>query len=205
MKRPAILGILGGVASGKTEVTRILEAHGAYVIHADRIGHEVLTDPDIIETLVHEFGREILDPNSGQIDRSRVAALVFGADEKAIQNRRRLESVVHPRIRRRISDALDRACARDDLAIVVLDVPLLLESGWIDACDRVWFVDAPEAARRARAVARGWSSEQFAQREASQSTLDIKRSRATDVVDNSGSLAQLTTRVESLVESLLGK
>ena len=78
MKRSVVVGILGGVASGKSEVTRRLEARGAHVIHADTIGHEVLREPDIRDRLIQHFGNEILSKETGEIDRVRVAQLVFG-------------------------------------------------------------------------------------------------------------------------------
>lgn len=76
MKRSVVVGILGGVASGKSEVTRRLEARGAHVIHADTIGHEVLRESDIRDRLIQHFGNEILSKETGEIDRVRVAQLV---------------------------------------------------------------------------------------------------------------------------------
>jgi dephospho-CoA kinase len=203
MKQPIVAGIVGGVASGKSEVTRHLERLGARVIHADTLGHEVLKEAHVIETLTNRFGKEILDPATGQIERASVAKLVFGSDPQATSNRKFLESVVHPRIRKRIREALDSALADSSLEMVVLDVPLLIESGWIDSCDRVVFVDAPFEVRRARGTQRGWSDEQFRARESSQVDIDKKRDAATDRIDNAGTLEELRGQVERWWDALL--
>ncbi|MFN7730390.1 MAG: dephospho-CoA kinase [Pirellula sp.] len=199
MKRPIVAGIVGGVASGKSEVTRLLQERGAHVIHADAIGHRVLLEPSVRDAVVNHFGQSILASDGVQIDRSRLATMVFGTTPEATQNRRWLESVVHPLIRARISDELEREIARGVHPLIVLDVPLLIESGWIDHCQRVLMVEADEAVRLERAKKRGWTEASFRDREASQRSLADKRSAATDTVDNSGSLEALERQVAELV------
>jgi len=196
MKRPIVVGVLGGVASGKSEVTRHLERLGALVIHADTIGHQVLEEPAVIEALIRKFGEAIMDTNTHRIDRPKVAMLVFGNQPEAVENRRYLESVVHPRIRTRIRESLDRALGQENLAMVVIDAPLLIESGWVDHCDRVLFVDTPIEIRRMRAHSRGWSDQQFSDRESAQVSIEAKQAAATDRIDNSGTLEALQQSVE---------
>lgn len=203
MKKPLVVGIVGGVASGKSEVTRHLQHLGAQVIHADTIGHEVLREAEVIEILRKQFGDQILNTDTGQIERSKVAGIVFGDEPTAISNRRFLESVTHLRIRERIRESLNAALANPDLKVVVLDVPLLIESGWIDSCDRVLFVDSPLDMRRARARQRGWSETQFDAREASQVDIEKKRDAATDCLDNSGSLERLRGNIEAWWKSIV--
>jgi len=203
MSPPVVVGIIGGVASGKSEVTRQLEALGALVIHADAIGHEVLREPDVIEALVARFGIEILNPENQQIDRSQVAARVFGHDHPMTENRRYLESVVHPRIRAKIRDMLERLHENPQLPMIVLDVPLLLESGWDSMCDRVLFVDAPDEVRWQRARLRGWSEHEFRDRERAQLAIEKKRESATDVIANAGSLAELSRAIDRWWRSMV--
>jgi dephospho-CoA kinase len=206
MKRSVVVGILGGVASGKSEVTRRLEARGAHVIHADTIGHEVLRESDIRDRLIQHFGNEILSKETGEIDRVRVAQLVFGNAPPATENRRVLESIVHPRIRARIAERLESIqqsiSPNEPPKIVVLDVPLLIESGWNKRCDRILFVDTAEELRLARAMARGWTSNQFRDREAAQLPIEQKRRSATDVIDNNGSIGSLDQQIDKLIMSL---
>jgi dephospho-CoA kinase len=197
MSRPLVVGVIGGVASGKSEVTRHLERLGAHVIHADNFGHEVLKEPAVIEALTRHFGDAILDNGTGQIDRSRVAKRVFGNNPEAKANRQFLESIVHPRIRKRIRESLDEALAHEQNRVIVLDVPLLIESGWIDHCDRVIFVDAPSETRWARSRKRGWTLEQFQARESAQVDITTKRQSATDILSNAGSLESLHKDIEA--------
>jgi dephospho-CoA kinase len=132
-----------------------------------------------------------------------VAGIVFGEHATAISNRKFLESVTHPRIRERIRESLKAALANPHLDVVVLDVPLLIESGWIDSCDRVVFVDSPLDMRRERAKQRGWNETQFDAREASQVDIEKKRDAATDCLDNSGSLEQLRRNIDVWWKSIV--
>lgn len=207
MKRFVVVGILGGVASGKSEVTRRLEARGAHVIHADTIGHEVLREKEIRDRLVQHFGTEILSQETGEIDRARMAQLVFGNDTIATENRRFLESIVHPRIRARIAERLDAiqqtSAPNEQPQIVVLDVPLLIESGWHKRCDRILFIDTAEELRLQRAIARGWTKDQFRDREAAQLPIDPKRQIATEIIDNNGPVDLLDQRIEKFMSTLI--
>ncbi|MEI6525791.1 MAG: dephospho-CoA kinase [Planctomycetota bacterium] len=200
MKRPWVLGITGGIASGKSQVTEILESHGALVIDADRIGHQVLEDHAVQTLLVRQFGQSVLSQEAKSVDRKRVAELVFGDTPQAIQRRRALEAITHPPIRARIRQQLDEALRSATLRWIVLDVPLLLESGWDKSCDAVWFVDAPQDIRLQRVLVRGWTREHFLAREASQWSVDRKRSRATHVISNSGSLEELDKQVTKMLQ-----
>ncbi len=200
MKRPWVLGITGGIASGKSQVTEILASHGALVIDADRIGHQVLEDHAVQTLLVRQFGQSVLSQETKSVDRKRVAELVFGDTPHAIQRRRSLEAITHPPIRAGIRQQLDEALRSATLRWIVLDVPLLLESGWDKSCDAVWFVDAPQDIRLQRVLVRGWTREHFLAREASQWSVDRKRSRATHVISNSGSLEELDEQVTKLLQ-----
>jgi len=200
MKRPLVLGITGGIASGKSQVTEILESHGALVIDADRIGHQVLEDHAVQTLLVRQFGQSVLSQETKSVDRKRVAELVFGDTPQAIQRRRALEAITHPPIRARIRQQLDEALRSATLRWIVLDIPLLLESGWDKSCDAVWFVDAPQDIRLQRVLVRGWTREHFLAREASQWSVDRKRSRATHVISNSGSLEELDKQVTKMLQ-----
>lgn len=200
MKRPWVLGITGGIASGKSQVTEILASHGALVIDADRIGHQVLEDHAVQTLLVRQFGQSVLSQETKSVDRKRVAELVFGDTPQAIQRRRALEAITHPPIRAGIRQQLDEALRSANLRWIVLDVPLLLESGWDKSCDAVWFVDAPQDVRLQRVLVRGWTREHLLAREASQWSVDRKRSRATHVISNSGSLEELDEQVTKLLQ-----
>jgi dephospho-CoA kinase len=206
MNRPRILGISGGIASGKSQVTRILESHGAKIIHADRIGHEVLQLPHVQNSLTELFGNSILkphdpaNPSPPEIDRKQLAKLVFGNSEKATSRRKQLEALTHPLIRQRIREEINTAIAENIVDWIVLDIPLLHESSWDKSCDVVWFIDADDSIRLERALQRGWSKSDFRLREASQWPVDRKRTNANLVILNNGSLDSLTSAVEDALK-----
>ncbi len=191
-----VLGIVGGIASGKSLVSATLARLGSEVIDADRLGHEVLREPATIAAARNRWGDEVLAV-SGELDRAKIAQRVFGDNEPARRERQFLEQLTHPQIATRAREAISHFATRGDVDVVVLDAALLLEAGWHEYCDRILFVDAPREARLSRARARGWSEDDFAAREASQMPLSEKRIHADTVIDNSGSPQETTKQVEA--------
>jgi dephospho-CoA kinase len=188
MAKPFVVGILGGVASGKSEVARLLEGLGARVLDADRLGREALRDTVIRANLVDHFGESILG-DDGEVDRARLADAAFGPPSRT----EGLNRIVHPAVRDRLMEE-----SRAAPGPVVLDASLLLEGGLLDACDLVVFVSASEAQREARARARGWPEGERARREASQAPLALKREKADVEVDNDGSLDATREQVNAI-------
>jgi dephospho-CoA kinase len=197
-----VIGVLGGVASGKSLVAHQLARLGAGVLDADGAGHEVLRLPSVESAARDRWGEEIFGAD-GRIDRARLARLVFGPSQEAAEERAYLEHLTHPEIGRRLAEQA-RRLAESGAAVVVLDAPLLLEAGWDSFCDTLVFVDAPRPLRAARASARGWSEEEFAARESVQLPLERKRERADVVIDGSGSPESARLQVERLWRTLVG-
>jgi dephospho-CoA kinase len=188
-----IIGLVGGIASGKSAVAAALARRGAVVFNADHFGHEVLREPAIRDELVKRWGRSVHEAD-GQISRPAVAARVFGNSPEAAADRHFLEQLTHPRIRQRILDEI-RRLPDQSVPAAVIDAALLFESGWNEVCQTVAFVDAPLEARRQRARLRGWSDEELSRREAAQLPIDEKRRLADYVIENSGSLTDLEQQV----------
>ncbi len=197
-----VIGILGGVAGGKSLVARLLTRLGAGLLDADRAGHEVLRIPQIEAAARERWGGKVFGPDN-RIDRARLAQVVFAPPPEGPRERRYLEQLTHPEIGRLLRGQAD-VLAASGTAVAALDAPLLLEAGWDKLCRRLVFVDAPRQERLVRAMARGWSEEDFAAREGVQESLDFKRGRADVVVDNSGSPEQTEAQVEGLWQSLIG-
>ena len=192
--RMKTIGLVGGVASGKSLVARMLVDLGASLLDADRTGHAVLTDDaDVRQALLQKWGDAIL-ASDGRIDRSAVARRVFGEGKAAAADRKFLEDLLHPRIRRRLNLERDQAGAARKPA-VVLDAPLLLEAGWGPMCDLVLMIDCPRELRLERAKDRGWSESHFDQREAAQWSEDEKRRLADVVIPNLGTDEELRSAV----------
>lgn len=187
------LGLIGGIASGKSAVAAALARRGAVVFNADELGHQVLDEPEVRDALVARWGPSVLG-GDGRIARPAVAKIVFALTPAAAAEREFLEQLVHPGIRRRIETAI-RQLPDASIPAVVIDAALLIEAGWVAVCSDVIFVDCPRETRLRRAATRGWSPEEFARREAAQMPIDEKRRRASQVIDNSGSLADLEADV----------
>ncbi|HEY1065585.1 MAG TPA: dephospho-CoA kinase [Pirellulales bacterium] len=212
-----VVGLIGGIASGKSRAAEALVARGAVWIDADKLGHEVFDEPEVKAALRERFGSGVFT-NDGRIDRKALSKLVFPPAQSATteahdevhppayynDNRAWLERLLHPLIRELASERLD-AAKKAGAPLAVLDAPLMLETGWSRLCDEIWFIDAPDAVRLERAKSRGWSEAEFRAREATQWPLDLKRAHATKIMSNFGPLAQLDQQLAAAWRSLVGE
>ncbi len=203
-KAPVVVGVVGGIASGKSQATRMLGAMNGTIISADEIAHRVLLEPEVMDSLVEMFGKSILLENgdhpgfSRAIDRKKLASLVFGDSAGSQTNRKKLEAIVHPRIRQIAKSELETLKREPKIDMIVLDAPLLIEGGWLPYCDRVIYVESPDAVRKQRAMERGWSAQEWQDRESAQLSLSEKKKHATDVLVNDGTIEELTQRLLEL-------
>jgi dephospho-CoA kinase len=188
-----VIGLIGGIACGKSAVAAALARRGAVVFNGDELGHQVLDEPEVRDALVARWGSDILLPD-GRIARPAVARLVFGSTPEATAEREFLEQLVHPGIRRRIEAGI-RQLLDASVPAIVIDAALLIEADWSSVCTDIVFVDCPSEERLRRARQRGWTEEEFASREAAQLPIEEKRRRASHVIDNSGSLKELDGEV----------
>jgi dephospho-CoA kinase len=186
------VGLTGGIGAGKSEVSARLAAQGAVVIDADTIAREVVEPgTEGLAEVVEAFGPEVLLPD-GTLDRPRLGDIVFADPEL----RSKLNAIVHPRVGARMAE-LEQAAGPG--AIVVLDVPLIAESGRTDAYDLIVVVDAPPRVQVDRLVRRrGMTREQARARMEAQASREQRLAIADIVVDNSGSLGELDRQVGDL-------
>ena len=178
-----VIGIAGGVASGKSLVTRCFQHFGATVFDGDQIGHDVLQQTVLIQQIVDHFGDGILC--DGQIDRSRLAHIVFAKAPEGPAALKKLEAITHPKIGEQIMQKLKLAQQDSNCQACVLDAPVMFKAGWDRLCNKLVFVEVPLEIRNNRALGRGWDNNELAKREANQISVEAKRKRATDVIDNS--------------------
>ncbi|KRB75891.1 dephospho-CoA kinase [Nocardioides sp. Root190] len=190
------VGLTGGIASGKSTVSTLLRELGAVVIDADQLAREVVAKGTPgLAAVVEAFGPELLTPE-GDLDRPKMGAIVFNDEAK----RRTLEGIVHPLVFERYA-ALEASAPAD--AIVVHDIPLLVESGQAAGFDAVIVVDAPEELQIERMVRdRGWTEEDARSRIAAQATREQRRAVATHLVENTGTREDLRQRVTEVFEAL---
>jgi dephospho-CoA kinase len=198
--RPAkpVIGLIGGIGSGKSQVSAALARRGGRVVAGDPLGHEALRQPEVVAEIVRRWGPGVLDA-AGQVDRRTLGARVFADPAE----RRELEAIVHPWIARRLREQIAQAQADPAVAFVVLDAAVMLEAGWESACEVLVYVHAPRATRLRRVAGqRGWSAAEAAARERAQLPLTEKAARADVALDNSGPLEQLGPQLDALLERL---
>lgn len=191
-----VIGLTGGIGSGKSTVARCFEEFGVPVIDADAIARE-LVEPDgpALHEIVQTFGSGVLD-DDGYLDRARLRRLVFTDPAR----RRRLESILHPRIREEMRARMGTL----ETPYCVLTIPLLLETGQTDMVDRVLVVDAAESVRRARIRRRdGLDDEEIEAILRTQASGEQRLQAADDVIVNEGDLHALRTEVERLHHTYL--
>lgn len=194
-----VIGIASGIGAGKSTVAGLLGELGCEVIDADRLGHEVLADPDVQRAIGRTWGERVLRAD-GSVDRRRLAEIVFDSRGALA----RLNAILHPRIRRLAEARIAAARRRADVPAVVLDAPVLFEAGWNDLCTHLVFVRTPDDVRRQRVRdSRGWDTEHWRSRENSQISLDKKAAGCDYVVENSSSVPHLREQVRQLFHQIL--
>jgi dephospho-CoA kinase len=193
-----VLGLIGGIGSGKSLAAAEFARHGGQIVSGDRAGHDALKEPAIREQIVRRFGADMLGAG-GAVDRRRLGARVFADPTE----RQALEALVFPYIKEKLRAEIAAAQKDPQVAFVVLDAAIMLEAGWNNACDVLVYIHAPRAARLTRlAMHRGWSAKEVAARESAQMSLIDKVSCADWVIDNSGPLEETARQVADLASRL---
>jgi dephospho-CoA kinase len=194
-RRVVLIGVAGGIASGKSLVTDQLRSLGAAVIVADEAAHEVLKQEEVKQAARRRWGEAIFGPD-GEIDRPRLGKIVFAPPPEGPTELEYLEQLVHPHVRQKIGRRIEQLATDPAIRAIVLDVPLLFESKWNEVCDKILFVDAPRGTRLARAAQRGWTAEELDRRESAQLPVEVKRQRSDVIIDNSTTKQSTQAQVE---------
>ncbi len=194
-----VIGVTGGLGTGKSTVARMFGELGAVVLDADRVAHEVMEPKRLAwRRLVKAFGTKVLNEDR-TINRKQLAARVF----RDAEARRKLEAIIHPPVLRRIKQQLHRLTRNRRVRVVVLDVPLLVETNSQSLVDTLIVVTAPPAVQRERLLARGFSTDEITQRTQAQWELSAKVALADAVVDNSDGLDKTRRQVRGLWSNLV--
>lgn len=197
-----LIGLTGSIGAGKSTVAARLKALGAYVIDADEVAREVSSrGSEGLREIVSAFGEGVLQAD-GALDRKKLAAIVFAEEEKRLA----LNAVLHPRILNAMRKRAAEVLAAKKNAIVVYDMPLLIETGEHARVDSVWLVTASDEARIARVMARdACTRDEARSRIAAQMPQEEKCAYAHEIIDNSGDLNALYARVDALYETSKGQ
>ena len=197
-RRFLLVGLTGGIATGKSTVSEILARLGAVLVDADQLAREVVAPGEpALADVVREFG-DVLRPD-GTLDRKKLAAIVFAEPSR----RKRLEAILHPAIRARFDARLDALTREGFEGIVVFDAPVMIESGGYKNMDRLIVVVTDEATQRARLVARDADAADGERRIASQMPLAEKAKLADYVIDNTGDRAATEARTREVHAALV--
>jgi len=193
-----VIGLTGGIGSGKSTVSQFLAELGAVIVDADRVGHEAFKpDTDVWREVVAAFGRQILTPN-GDVDREKLGETVFANPESLL----RLNQITHPRIYEMVRVQLEEY-RRQGVSVVVLEAPLLIEAGWSSLVDEVWVTAAPEPTVLRRLKERpGLSEQQSLARIHAQLPSEERIKHADVVINNDGDLDELRVKVKRLWQAL---
>ena len=201
-----VIGLIGGVGSGKSAVARWIGDHkNVVIIDGDSIGHQVLEIPKTKEDIRRRFSESVFN-EQGCVDRNVLGRLVFGSAAEHRQAQTNLEQIVHPKIRKEIINQIQDARSSGNYEAIILDAAVLLEAGWNDLCNAVVFVEASEECRLKRvAQSRGWNEKTLKTREASQLSLDEKRKASDQVIYNTGTLQESGAQFENILEQIINQ
>lgn len=199
--RKPVIGLCGGIGSGKSTVARMLGELGGLVIDSDALNREALERPEVVQKLREWWGEPVVSAD-GRVDRRSLGRIVFG-DAAA---RKRLESLTHPLIAARRSAMIQQGLQDPAVTAIILDSPLLFESNLDRLCDSIIFIETSEDQRLRRLQrTRGWDEHELHRRERWQTPLAEKRSRSGFTIRNSGSLEQLRRQVAHTLARILSQ
>jgi dephospho-CoA kinase len=197
VKKP-VIGIIGGIASGKSTVARAFAKLDCKVIDADAIAHELLDSEAVRDEIVASLGQEILD-STGKIDRKKLAEIVFDDADKLLF----LNGILHPRVLERAEVMIEQYVRQEQIKAIVLDIPLLLEVGWAKRCDRLIYVDCSKKTRVDRVKKAGIDKNQLKIRENFQISLDNKARLADNTIENNSDFSTLVRQVADIFSEIM--
>ena len=200
MEFKPVIGILGGIGSGKSTVAACFVKLGCGLIDADAIAHDILSEPDVLNTLTPRWGPDVLNSEGGP-DHRRIAEIVFNSQDELDF----LNGLIHPRVLERCQAAINVYRNDPNVRGIVLDMPLLMEVGWEKKCNFLVFVDCSGEKRAERIAEKGKIDiEQLKKRENFQISLDKKREKAHYRVNNNSDRSDITEQVAQIFSSMAG-
>lgn len=197
-KEKPVLAVLGGIGSGKTTVSNLLLGEKGWLFSADQEAHSLLETPDVVEKLISFFGKDILS-GDGLINRKVLGERVF-PDKVGLDY---LESILHPLIRKKALEFIEKGQNTHDCTHLLLDIPLLLEKNWRNLCTILVFVKCGDEKRLQRVRGRNWNEGELEIRENAQFPLTTKESISDYIIDNSAELDQTRQQAADLLKLIL--
>jgi dephospho-CoA kinase len=201
--RRIILGLVGGVGCGKSLVAGMFVEFGAGLVDADEIGHELLLDSAISEQIRSHFGERVFCDVNGNscVNRAKLARIVFEQSEQGLAELKYLNSILHPPITKIINQKIQHLF-QNNYNIIILDAPLLLETGFKQIADKIIFVDSSRENRLARIRKRNWTENDLNLRESSQLPIKEKQQHADFIISNNKTINNTKKQVETLMKKI---
>ncbi len=199
---PPVVGILGGIGSGKSTIARwVTSRNSVCLIDGDQVGHEVLLLEPIKQAIRERFGDSVFDSEQQEVDRTALGNLVFGTSVKSRESLADLETIVHPVIREQFNIKITEAKKSGLCEVIVLDAAVLLESEWDVFCDATVFIDTPREDRLQRVTQqRNWDETELTKREACQIPVSDKRKRADYIIQNDTTLEDAGEQFQAILK-----
>jgi len=191
-----VVGLTGGIATGKSTSEKILEELGAYVIDADKVVHALYEKEDVLEEVKKHFPQAF---ENGKLDKKKLANIVFKDDEK----RKILESIIHPKVNQEIENWIKKVKEKDPDALVIVSVPLMIETGSYKKYDTVILIYAPKELQIKRLLEKGFTEEEALSRIKAQMDIEDKKKYATYIINNTGTVEDLRKQLEELYKKLM--
>jgi len=193
-----VIGILGGIGSGKSTVAAEFAKLGCKIIDADKIAHELLDRKSVKEKIVGLFGKAVLD-SSGRIEHKKLADVVFASGDKLAS----LNRIIHPLVLARTEGLIEKYNRQNQVKAIVLDMPLLVEVGWEKRCDKLIFVDCDQKIRAERVKKKDFDGNQVKIRENFQISLDSKANVADNTIENNSDFSALVRQVADIFSDIM--
>lgn len=192
-----VIGLTGGIATGKSSAEEIFRQLGAYVIDADKVVHQLYQKEEIKQSLKEMFGEDIFD-GSGSLDRKKLAGIIFSD----FQKRKMLEEFIHPKVNGFIKNWIEEISQKDKDAIVIVSVPLMIETGSYKNYQKIIVVYAPKQMQIERLIKKGYSYDEALGRINAQMDIDEKLKYADYVIMNTADFEYLRKEVERVFDEI---
>lgn len=196
-KKP-IIGIMGGIGSGKSTVANEFEKLGCKIINADKIAHDLLEENNVRQEVVGILGNDIID-SEGNIDRKKIAEIVFNNSELLFK----LNNIIHPGVLQKTEELIEQYNQDNQCKAVILDMPLLVEVGWDKCCDKLIFVECDEITRENRVKSKFSQKNHIKYRENFQISLDKKKNIADNTVNNNSDFSALVRQIAEIFSYMM--
>ncbi|MBN2591740.1 MAG: dephospho-CoA kinase [Sedimentisphaerales bacterium] len=193
-----IIGIMGGIGSGKSTVAAEFAKLGCKIIDADKIAHDLLEENDIREQVIALFSNDIID-SQGKIDRKKTAEIVFNNSELLFK----LNNIIHPGVLQKTEELIEQYNKDNLCKAIILDMPLLVEVGWDKRCDKLIFVDCDEKTRENRKKNKFFEKNHIKNRENFQISLDKKKDIADNTVNNNSDFSTLVRQIAEIFSYIM--